>query len=99
MLDEIALFLFGGAFTRGHADDAFAAAPLRAKCAYRCPFDETAMGDADDAALVGDEIFHIDLPFVGCKFGAPRAAMFVANLAQLFLDDGEDALLFGQNIA
>ena len=30
MLDEIAFLLLGRAFARGHADDAFAAAPLRA---------------------------------------------------------------------
>ena len=51
MLDEIAFFLLGRAFARGHADDAFAAAALRAKRAHRSALDETAMRDADDASL------------------------------------------------
>src|SRR6202030_763074 len=91
--------LLGGAFAGRHADDAFAATSLGAKRAYRRALDETAVRDADNAALVGDEILHVDLAFIGRKFGSARAAMLVANLPQLFLDDGEDALLFGENIA
>ena len=69
MLDEIALFFLGRAFARGHADDAFAAASLRAKRADRGALDEAAVGDADDAAFVGDEILHVDLAFVGHELG------------------------------
>ena len=65
MLDEIAFFFLGRAFARGHADDALAAAALRAKGADGGAFDEAAVGDADDAAFVGDEILHVDLAFVG----------------------------------
>ena len=48
MLDEIAFFFLGRAFARGHADHAFAAAPLRAKRAHGRALDEAAMRDADD---------------------------------------------------
>ena len=64
MLDEIAFLFLGGAFARGHADDALAAAALRAKRADGGALDETAVGDADDAAFIGDEILHVDLAFV-----------------------------------
>ncbi len=99
MLDEIALFLFRRAFARGHADDAFAAAALRAESADRGAFDETAVGDADDAALVRDEILHVDLAFIGNELGQTRGGVLVADLAQLFLDDLKDAHLFRENVA
>ena len=99
MLDEIAFFLLGGAFARGHADHAFAAAPLRAKRADVGALDKTAVRDADDAALVRDEVFHVDLAFVRNDFGQARRAIFVANFAQFLFDDGQHALFFRQNIA
>ena len=64
MLDEIAFFFLGRAFARGHADDAFAAAPLRPKRADGRAFDKAAVRDADDAAFIRDEILHVDLAFV-----------------------------------
>ena len=74
MLDEIAFFFLGRAFARGHADDAFAAAALRAECADGGALDEAAVRDADDAAFVGDEILHVDLAFVGHELGQARGA-------------------------
>src|SRR5260370_18683349 len=61
MLDEIAFLFLGRAFARGHTDHALAAAALRAKGAHSCALDETAVGDAGDAAVVFDEIlpFHL----------------------------------------
>ena len=73
MLDEIALFFLGRAFARGHADHAFAAAPLRAERADGGALDEAAVRDADDAAFVGDQIFHVDLAFVRHELGQARA--------------------------
>ena len=99
MLDEIAFVLLRRAFARCHADHAFAAASLRAKRADRGAFDEAAMGDADDGAFVGDQILHVDLAFVRHELGQPRRGIFVANLAQLFLDDGENARFFRQDVA
>ena len=37
--------------------------------------------------------------FVRSNFRQARGAVLVADFAQLFLDDGEDALLFGKNVA
>ena len=72
MFDEIALVLFGRALAGGHADDTFTPATLRAESAHGRSLDETTVGDADDAALVGDQIFHVDLAFVGRQLGQAR---------------------------
>ena len=64
MLDEIAFLFLGRAFARRHADDAFAAASLRAKRADSRALDESAVGHADDEAFVGDQILHGDFAFV-----------------------------------
>src|SRR3954462_308340 len=99
MLDEIAFFLFGRALSRRHADHAFAAAPLGPERADGCPLDEPAVSDADDATLVRDQVLHVDLALVGNELGEPRRGMLVANLAQLFLDDLEDARFLRENVA
>jgi len=57
------------------------------------------MGDADDATLVGDEIFHVDLRLIRHDFRQARRAVFVANFSELFFDNREDTLLFGQDVA
>ena len=67
MFNEIAFLFFSRPLARGHADDAFAAAALRPKRAHGRTLDETAVRDADDAALVGDEILHVDLAFIDCE--------------------------------
>ena len=99
MLDEIALFFLRRPLARRHPDHALTAAALRAECAHRRAFDETAVGDADDAAFVGDEIFHVDLAFIDRELSQTRRPMFIPQFAQLFFDNGENALLFGQNVA
>src|SRR6202011_1313499 len=76
-----------------------AAAPLRPERAYRGALDKPAVGDADDAALVGDKILHVDVAFIDRELSQSRRAMLIAQVAQLFLDDGENALLLGQNVA
>ena len=65
MLDEIAFLFLGRAFACRHADHALAAAPLRPERADRRPLDEPAVGDADDATLVRDQVLHVDLALVG----------------------------------
>ena len=82
MLDEIAFLLLGRAFARGHADHAFAAAPLRAKCAHRGALDEAAVRDADDAAFVGDEILHVDLAFVGHELRSGAAVPYLSRISR-----------------
>ena len=99
MFNEIAFFFFSRPLAGGHADHAFAAPPLRPERAHRGAFDKATVGDADDASLVGDEILHVDLAFIHCELSQPRRTMFIAQLAQLFLDDSENALLLGQNVA
>ena len=68
VLDKIALLLFGGAVARLHADHALAAAPLRAKRAHRRALDKAGVRNADDATLVDDEVFDVDLRFVRSNF-------------------------------
>src|ERR1700757_4722780 len=97
MLDEIAFFFLGGAFSRGHADDALASAALRAKCAHRRALDQPAVGDADDAALIRDEVLHVDLALIRRELRQARRAMLIANFAQFFFDDLKHSLLFGKN--
>ena len=68
MLDEIALLLFGCTLAGGHSDNAFSSAALGAECTDRCAFDKSAMGNADNAPFVRDEILHVDLTFVSDEF-------------------------------
>lgn len=84
MFDKIAFLLLSSAFARLHAYHAFATAPLRAKRAYGRAFDETAMGDADDATLIRNEIFHVDLRLIGRDFRQARRAVFIVNFPELF---------------
>src|SRR5436190_23139525 len=98
VLDEIAFFLLGSAFARLHADDSLAAAALRAKRAHRCPFDETAIRDADDSTFVGDEVFHVDLALIWRDLSQPRRSIFVADFAKLCLDERKNARLFRENV-
>src|SRR5437764_811104 len=99
MFDEIALFFLGRALARLHANDAFAAAPLCTKRTNGGALNKTAVRDVDDATLIGNEVLHIDLRLIRNDFRQARRTVFVANLAQFLFDDGEDALLFGENIA
>ena len=57
------------------------------------------MRDADDATLVDNKVFDVDLRFVRSNFRQARGAVLVADFAQFFFDDAEDALLFGKNVA
>ena len=99
VLDEIAFLLLGCAVARLHANHAFAAAPLRAKCAHGRALDKAGVRDADDATLIDDKVFDVDLRFVRSNFRQARGAVLVADFAQFFFDDAEDALLFGKNVA
>src|SRR2546430_8513187 len=99
MLAEVAFLFFGRALACLHTNDAFAATSLCTKRAHGRAFNKAPMRDADDAALVRDEVFHIDLCFVRNDFRQARRTIFVADFAQFLFDDREDALLFGQNIA
>ena len=82
----------------GHADDALAAAALGAIGADGGALDQAGVGDGDDDAFVGDEVFDGDLAFVGDQLGEARGGVFGFDLAQLVLDDGEDAGFLGQDV-
>src|SRR4029077_18293307 len=99
MLHEIAFLFLSGALARRHPDYALATTSLRPKRTDRGAFDESAMGDADDAALIPDQIFHRDLTFVRHELSQSGSGVLIANFAQLFLDDGKNALLFCQDVA
>src|SRR6185369_14417914 len=99
VLDEIAFLVLGGAIARLHPNHAFASASLRAKRAHGRALDKAGVRDADDATLIDDEVFDVDLGLVGSNFREARGAVLVSDFAQLFFDDGEDALLFGENVA
>ena len=57
------------------------------------------MGNADNAAFIGDQVFHVNLAFLGHELGKTWRPVLVANFAQLLLNDGKDALLLCENIA
>ena len=56
------------------------------------------MGDGDDDAFVGDQVFDGDFAFVGDQLGQARRGVFFFDLLQLRFDDGEDAGLPGQYV-
>ena len=85
-------------FTGGHADDAFAAAPLRPICAHRGALDKAVVGEGDDDAFVGDQIFNGNFAFVRHNLCAAWAAVFALDLAELVLDDFQDARFPGDDV-
>lgn len=105
MFDEIRrLSRFGGVavavgFFGDHADDAFAAAALSAVAADGGAFDVAGVGDGDDAAFVGDEVFDVDFAFVGDDLGAAGVGVFFFNFLEFFFDDVEDFFLAGEDAA
>src|SRR4029077_6126885 len=99
MFHEIAFLFLGSAFARLHADHTLASAPLRTKRAHSRAFNKAPMSNADDATLVRDQIFHVDLRLIGRDFRQACRAVFVANFPKLFFDNREDTLLFGQDVA
>src|SRR5207247_10262042 len=76
-----------------------AASPLCTKPPHFRALYKTAMRNADDASLVCDEVLHVDLCCVRNDIRQPRRTVSVADFAQFFFDDGENALLFGENVA
>src|SRR5437773_10473017 len=75
VLDEI-LVLLGGAFAGGHANDPFAAAPLRAVGTDVGPLDQSVVGQRDDDAFVGNQVFDGNFAFVRHQFGEAWRGVF-----------------------
>ena len=97
VFDEVAV-LFFLRFTGGHADHAFAAAFLGAEGTDECSFDEAVVGERDDDAVVGDEILDGDVAFGWHDVGAARGGEFFLQGAEFVFDDGENALLAGDDV-
>src|SRR5262249_14911324 len=74
-------------------------ATLRAERAHRGALDKTAVGDADNATLVNDQILHIDLAFVASEIGQAIRTVLISNFAEFLFDNRQDAFLFRQNVA
>ena len=97
MLDEVVVLRLV-AFACGHADDPAAPPALRAVAADVRALDQRGVREGDDDALVGDEVLDRHLALVGDDLRAALVAVLVADGPQLFLDDGEHALLLGQDV-
>jgi hypothetical protein len=83
VLDEVVLVGLG-------ADDALAAAFLRAVFGDGRALDEAEVGDGDDAALVGDDVLHAELALGVDDLGAAGRGVLCLHLEQLLLDQGEE---------
>ena len=70
---------FGGALAGLHADDALAAAALRAVGADVGALDQAAVRDGDDDAFVGDQVLDGDLAFVGHQLGQARRGVLLLD--------------------
>ncbi len=98
VLDEVVRVLFGRPLAGRHADDALAAAALRAVFAGGRALDEAAVRDRDDGALVGDEVFHVDLALVGDDLGQARRGVLRLDGQDLLLDDRQHARFTRQDV-
>ena len=90
LIDEILL-------ARGRADDALAAAPLRAVGILRQALDIAAVRQRDDHVLLVDQVEHVDFAVHGRDLGAALVGVLAADLADLVADDAEHELLIGQH--
>ena len=79
------------------ADDAFAAALLRAVCAYARALYKSVVGNGDYAAFVCDDVFHAEFAFRGHKLGLARRRIFFLHLQKLFLYYGKKFFLVFKN--
>ena len=53
----------------------------------RQALDVTELGHRDDAVLLRDEVFDIDLAGNGADLGTSGVAVFIADLERFFFDD------------
>ena len=82
-----------------HADDALAAASLFAEGVDRHALDVVVFGDGDDHMLIGDEVFHVELPFCGDDFRFALGFVVFAELFEFFFDDAADERFAGKDSA
>jgi hypothetical protein len=80
----------------GHAD---AAAVLLAVRGQRQRLDVARLRDRDDHLLVGDQVLDVDLVLGGRDLGAAIVGEALGDLAQLLLDEAQDARLVAEDRA
>jgi len=79
-----------------HADHAFAAAPLRTtKRAHSVLVDKTAMGDANDADSLADEVVHVNLGSAGA-ISVRRGDRYCREFRGALLDYREERASFAR---
>ena len=74
-------------FASGHADLAFAAAPLRAVDTHRAALDIAGMGDRHHHVLFGDEVLHLKVAGRAEDLGAAGIGVAVPQRYCLLTDD------------
>jgi len=82
----------------GHSNDALASASLGAEGADERALDEAVVGERDDHAVVGNEVFDGDLAFRRHDLCAAGAAEFFLEGAEFVLDDREDAFFLRDDV-
>src|ERR1700722_2842926 len=87
MLDEITLIPAYLRFPGGHSDDSATTTALRAKFAFRRPFNVAAVGNCDNTSLVSDQILEGDISLFGENRGQTWGSVFVPDPQQLLFDD------------
>lgn len=80
-----------------HARNAAAAAPLGAVGVDRLPLEVAEVGEGDDAVLDRDEVLDVHLAAHRHDFGATFVGVFLADLAELLLDDRHDAAVVAED--
>ena len=90
VLDEVA-FLGGG------PDDALAAAALAAVTGQRQAFDVALVADGDDAVLLGDEVFEVEVLGLADDLGPAGVGVLLFDFVEVLGDDVEDEPLVAQD--
>ena len=86
-------------FFEVHAGDAHAAALLLAVGGGRQALDVAGLGDRDHHLLLGDEVFDVEVAFVGHDLGAAVVVVEALELAELGLDDAVDGVFVAEQLA
>jgi hypothetical protein len=84
---EITLIPADLRFTGSHPDDTPTAASLGTKFAFRCPFNVAAVGNGNDASLVGDQILIGNISLSREDRGKPFGTVLIPDPKQFLLDD------------
>src|ERR1700758_2576554 len=86
VFNEIILISRHLRFMSAHPDYASSATPLRPEFTFGGPFEVAAMGNSNDASLVGNEVLDIDFALVGENLSEPFGSVFILYAPEFFLD-------------